>query len=119
MISPRALLHDWQHILVIGGVLLAFGGIADYQSDRAANHLRDDLNTYVRLQCESGQSAAVIGKYNSALRALIQDLKDRERLNRARGDIARAQINATTIGALEASLIAIPKQDCSKPILPH
>jgi hypothetical protein len=80
--------------------------------------LKGQINTVVRVQCLSGNSAKTLGKYNDFVQTQIDANHAAEKLNLAAGDARKAALNAATAARLEGDKIDVPEQDCSKPLLP-
>ena len=103
-------------LMVVGAILVV--AVIQWQMQSQVANLRADINQFARLTCESGQSEAMIRKYNGLVNALYDDVRDRERANIDRGDEVKAAINHATARDIKRASIQLTKPDCSKLILP-
>ena len=117
-LSPHTLKQNAKTITVAAVFAFFAGAYMQSQIRSGVNGLRADINAFAMQACRANPSAAALGKYNDVVTTLIEQQQEAEVINETAGDTKRAELNAATIAKLQDDRIAVPKQDCSTPILP-
>lgn len=109
---------DFRHEIKALLFYLAILGVFLLVVNAKINTFKQEINTTVRVQCLSGNSSTIIGKYNDVVHSLIEhaDAVKEAELKTERNKLASE--NAALSSRLKADLIPIVRQDCSKPFLP-
>ena len=108
-----AVKHEVKTLAVYIVILLAFLEVLNSKVDT----LRNEINTVVRVQCQSGNQQAVIGKYNDFVQTMRAQQLEAQQLNTKDKKFAKAEADAKYAERLRGDLIKVPKQDCSQPLL--